>query len=71
MQLLGTLTAVQVATVLDIPLPVSVNQIVKSLVTAVMTFKPSAVSILKYSNKSYSWSIIIIMPRSIVKIDVQ
>ena len=45
MQLLGTLTAVLVATVLDILLPVSVNQTVKSLVTAVMTFEPSAVSI--------------------------
>ena len=60
MQLLGTLTAVAVATVLDILLPVSVNQTVKSLVTAVMTFEPSAVSVLKYSNKSYSWSIILL-----------
>ena len=52
MLLLDSLAAVLVATVLDILLPVSVNQTVKSLVTAAMTFEPSAVSALKYS-KSY------------------
>ena len=47
-QLLVTLTAVLVATVLDIQPHASVNQTVNCLVTAVMTSEPSAVSGLNY-----------------------
>ena len=47
-QLLVTLTAVLVATVLDIQPHASVNQTVNYLVTAVMTSEPSAVSGLNY-----------------------
>ena len=44
-QLLGTLTAVLVAIVLDILLTVSVNQTAKYLESVVMTSERSAVSI--------------------------
>ena len=50
MQLLGTLTAVMVATVPDIPLPVIVNQTVNSLMTVVMISETSAVSHLNCKN---------------------
>lgn len=53
MQLLGLLTAVLVATVLDLLLPASVNQTVNSLETAVTTLEPSVVistfNLLQYS----------------------
>ena len=47
-QLLGTPAAVLVVTVLGLLPPVTVNQTVNSLATAVMTFEASAVSGLNY-----------------------